>query len=39
MRSAGVFEPRAVVEQALKSALDTAIMLLRIDDVISSKKA
>tara|TARA_R110001592_G_scaffold117449_1_gene319441 strand:- start:1101 stop:2663 length:1563 start_codon:yes stop_codon:yes gene_type:complete len=39
MREAGVFEPRAVVEQALKSALETAIMILRIDDVISSKKA
>lgn len=39
MRTINVFEPRAVVEQALKSALETAIMILRIDDVISSKKA
>ena len=39
MRHISVFEPRAVVEQALKSALETAIMILRIDDVISSKKA
>ena len=38
MRSLGVFEPKRVVEQALKSAVETAIMVLRIDDIISSKK-
>lgn len=38
MRSLGVFEPKRVVEQALKSAVETAIMVLRIDDIISSKQ-
>ena len=38
MRELGVFEPKRVVEQALKSAVETAIMVLRIDDIISSKK-
>ena len=38
MRNLGVFEPKRVVEQALKSAVETAIMVLRIDDIISSKK-
>ena len=39
MAEAGVFEPKRVVAQAIKSAVETAIMILRIDDVISSKKA
>ena len=39
MGKAGVFEPKRVVAQAIKSAVETAIMILRIDDVISSKKA
>ena len=39
MGEAGVFEPKRVVAQAIKSAVETAIMILRIDDVISSKKA
>ena len=30
-------EPLRVVEQAIQSATETAIMILRIDDVISSK--
>ena len=38
MRELGVYEPKRVVEQALKSAVETAIMVLRIDDIISSKK-
>lgn len=39
MTELGVFEPKRVVAQAIKSAVETAIMILRIDDVISSKKA
>jgi len=38
MGEAGVYEPKRVVEQALKSAVETATMILRIDDVISSRK-
>ena len=30
-------EPTRVVEQAIQSASETAVMILRIDDVISSK--
>ena len=37
MRKANVLEPQRVVEQAIQSATETAIMILRIDDVISSK--
>ena len=37
MRAANVLEPLRVVEQAIQSATETAIMILRIDDVISSK--
>ena len=36
MRAANVLEPLRVVEQAIQSATETAIMILRIDDVISS---
>ena len=32
-----VYEPSRVVEQAVQSASETAVMILRIDDVISSK--
>jgi len=39
MAEAGICEPRRVVEQAIKSAIETATMILRIDDVISSRKA
>jgi thermosome len=37
MKEANVLEPLRVVEQAIQSATETAIMILRIDDVISSK--
>jgi len=37
MFEANVLEPQRVVEQAIQSATETAIMILRIDDVISSK--
>jgi thermosome len=37
MRKANVIEPLRVVEQAIQSATETAVMILRIDDVISSK--
>ena len=36
MAKAKVFEPSRVVEQAIQSASETAVMIL-IDDVISSK--
>ena len=32
-----LLEPIRVVEQAIQSATETAIMILRIDDAISSK--
>ncbi|MDH5794894.1 MAG: hypothetical protein OEZ24_02170, partial [Candidatus Bathyarchaeota archaeon] len=34
----GVIEPLSVKEQAIKSAVETASMILRIDDVISATK-
>ena len=37
MRDANVLETIRVVEQAIQSATETAVMILRIDDVISSK--
>jgi thermosome len=37
MYAANVLEPLRVVEQAIQSATETAVMILRIDDVISSK--
>ena len=37
MKEANVVEPMRVVEHAIQSATETAIMILRIDDVISSK--
>jgi chaperonin GroEL (HSP60 family) len=37
MKKANVIEPLRVVEQAIQSATETAVMILRIDDVISSK--
>jgi len=37
MKEANVLEPLRVVEQAIQSATETAVMILRIDDVISSK--
>jgi len=39
MAESDVWEPLRVVSQAIKSAIETSIMILRIDDVISSKKA
>jgi thermosome len=39
MLQAKVFEPSRVVEQAIQSASETAVMILRIDDVISSRSA
>ena len=37
MNEGQVFEPSRVVEQAIQSASETAVMILRIDDVISSR--
>jgi thermosome len=37
MKNANVIEPMRVVEQAIQSATETAVMILRIDDVISSR--
>ena len=37
MKKKRVFEPSRVVEQAILSASETAVMILRIDDVISSR--
>ena len=37
MSKSKVYEPSRVVEQAVQSASETAVMILRIDDVISSK--
>ena len=37
MQAGNVLAPLRVVEQAIQSATETAIMILRIDDVISSK--
>jgi len=39
MKKANVFEPSRVVQQAIQSASETAVMILRIDDVISSKSS
>ena len=38
MSKAGVFEPLTVKKQIIKSAAEAAMMILRIDDVIASKK-
>ena len=39
MGKAKVFEPSRLVEQAIQSASETAVMILRIDDVIYSQRA
>ena len=39
MDKAMVFEPSRVVKQAIQSASETAVMILRIDDVISSRSS
>jgi chaperonin GroEL (HSP60 family) len=38
MRDKGVLEPVVVKEQAIKSAAESAAMILRIDDVIAATK-
>jgi chaperonin GroEL (HSP60 family) len=38
MKQKGVIEPLIVKEQAIKSATESASMILRIDDVIASTK-
>ncbi|MEM2921377.1 MAG: TCP-1/cpn60 chaperonin family protein, partial [Candidatus Bathyarchaeia archaeon] len=38
MMKEGVIEPLSVKEQAIKSALEAASMILRIDDVIAAAK-
>ncbi len=37
MQKAGIIEPLRVLSQAIKSASESAIMIMRIDDVIVSK--
>jgi archaeal chaperonin len=37
MLKEGVIEPEKVVRQAMESATETAVMVLRIDDIISAK--
>jgi len=39
MKAAGVVEPLRVKTQAISSAAEAAIMILRIDDVIASAKS
>jgi chaperonin GroEL (HSP60 family) len=39
MLKMGIMEPVKVREQVIKSATETAIMILRIDDVIAAKGA
>ena len=39
MRAANVLAPVRVVDQAIQSATETAVMILRIDDVISSRSS
>jgi chaperonin GroEL (HSP60 family) len=38
MLTQGVIEPEKVVRQAMESATETAVMVLRIDDIISAKE-
>lgn len=38
MLAEGVIEPEKVVKQAMESATETAVMVLRIDDIISAKE-
>jgi T-complex protein 1 subunit gamma len=37
MRKAGIVEPYAVKMQTLKTAFESAVLLLRVDDIVSSK--
>lgn len=38
MKELGIFEPLAVKLQVYKTAVETAILLLRIDDIVSGSK-
>lgn len=38
MKTYGLYESAAVKVQTLKTAIESACMLLRIDDIVSSKK-
>jgi T-complex protein 1 subunit gamma len=38
MKAAGIFDTYAVRAQAIKSAVEAACMLLRIDDILSGMK-
>ena len=38
MAEEGVIEPLRVVRQAMESATETAVMVLRIDDIITAKE-
>jgi chaperonin GroEL (HSP60 family) len=38
MREAGVLEPASIKENIIKTAIETALMILRIDDVLTTKK-
>ncbi len=38
MMSAGVIEPTAIKSQALKSASEAAMMILKIDDVVAASE-
>jgi T-complex protein 1 subunit gamma len=35
MKALGIWEPLAVKEQTIKTAIESATMLLRIDDIVS----
>lgn len=39
MRTFGVWEPMAVKEQSIKTAVESACLLLRVDDIVAAKAA
>lgn len=39
MREYGVWEPQAVKEQSIKTAIESACLLLRVDDIVAAKAA
>jgi T-complex protein 1 subunit gamma len=39
MRTYGVWEPLAVKEQSIKTAIESACLLLRVDDIVAAKAA
>lgn len=39
MKKYGVWEPRAVKEQSIKTAVESACLLLRVDDIVAAKAA